>query len=221
MQLLPKWWNWHTQGTQNPPGPRARAGSTPAFGTIFLLLVFFLPSPIHPAELQDRIVADVNGEIVAASEIREWRAIEPQITEAEALQKIIREKLRLQDISHYALYSVDDTEVRAALQQAGLSGSLEHSRAFRRKLIIRQFIKERFEALVSVPDERVRAYLRETFPDLAEPDATGAEWLEARKLLEAKDLDRMISEWDHALLEKARIRYLDKDAPNPPSAPKK
>jgi len=185
------------------------------------LLVLAFPSPIHPSEVMDRIIADVNGEIVAASEIRAWRAIEPQITEAEALQKIIREKLRLQDIARYAIYTVDDAEVRATIQQAGLADTPENRRAFRRKLVIRQFIKERFEALVSMPDEHVRTYLKETFPDMAEPDPAGSEWREARKLLEAKELDRMISEWDHTLAEKARIRYIEGNAPIPSPSPKK
>jgi hypothetical protein len=48
----PEWWNWQTQGTQNPPGLRAHAGSTPASGTMkikdlsnlgFLVFFFILP----------------------------------------------------------------------------------------------------------------------------------------------------------------------------------
>jgi hypothetical protein len=33
---VPKWWNWQTRRTQNPVGPKPRAGSTPAFGTTFM-----------------------------------------------------------------------------------------------------------------------------------------------------------------------------------------
>jgi hypothetical protein len=30
---MPKWRNWQTQLTQNPPGLNTRVGSTPTFGT--------------------------------------------------------------------------------------------------------------------------------------------------------------------------------------------
>ena len=204
----PKWWNWHTQGTQNPPGPRAHAGSTPAFGTIFLLLTLLIPSSIFCAQVLDRIVADVNGEIVAASEILEWRALEPDLTDDQALQKIIREKLRLQDIARHTLYHVENADLLAALHGAALADTQVNRRAFRRKLVVQRFVLERFEALVSVSDTQVRTTLKESFPDLAEPDPAQPEWEKARKLLETRELERMIEEWDRKLAEKAKIRWI-------------
>jgi len=146
---------------------------------------------------------------VAVSEIREWRFLEPQITDAEALQRIIREKLRLQDIERYALYQVEDSDLLDALKASSLPDTPENRRAFRRKLTVQRFVRERFEALVLVSDAQVRAYLKESYPDLAEPDPAQPEWEKALKLLEARELERMIDEWDRKLAEKAKIRIMD------------
>jgi transposase len=153
-------------------------------------------------------VADVNGEIVAASEIREWRALEPDLSDDQALKKIILEKLRLQDIARYTFYQVEDADILAALHGTALADTPQNRRAFRRKLLVQRFVRERFEALVSVSDTQVRTTLKESFPDLAEPDPAQPEWEKARKLLEARELERMIDEWDRKLAEKAKIRLI-------------
>ena len=205
MQLVPKWWNWHTQGTQNPPGLRARAGSTPAFGTILFLLA---AGPLLSQTVIDRILAVVNGRVVTHSEVRLMQSLQTEpLTPESALERVIREKLRLQDIGKYAVYTFSDEEVLGVLADSALADTPEHRAVARRLLIIRKYIDERFAPLISISDAQVADFLNREFP--VHSIAPGSpDWEQARRVAGAEALQGLVDEWDRRLREAAKIEIL-------------
>jgi hypothetical protein len=211
----PKWWNWHTQGTQNPPGLCAHAGSTPAFGTIFFLL---LASGLPSQTVTDRITAVVNGRVVMLSEVRLMQSLQSgPLPFEEARDRVIREKLRLQDIVKFAVYTFPDDQVLRVLAESDLPDSPEHRGAVRRALIVGRYIDERFAPLVAVSDAQVSDFLGREYP-VHSIRPGSPDWEMARRAAGVETLEALVEDWDRRLRESAEVKMLEagEDAPLSP-----
>ena len=204
MQFVPKWWNWHTQGTQNPPGLAPVRVQLPPSAPFLLLLV---ATAILPAQtVIDRITAVVNGQVVMLSEVRLLQSLQSgPLPFAEARDRVIREKLRLQDIGKYAVYTFPDEAVLKVLADSALPDTPEHRGAVRRTLILQKHIDERYAPLVSISDAQVADFLDREYP--VHSIAPGSpDWETARRVAGAEALQALVEDWDRRLRETATIR---------------
>ena len=175
----------------------------PPSAPFFLLLL----ATLLPAQtLIDRITAVVNGQVVMLSEVRLMQALQSEpLTFDQARDRVIREKLRLQDIAKFAVYTFSDDAVLKVLSDSGLPDTPEHRGAVRRTLIIQKHIEERYAPLVSVSDAQVADFLDREYP--IHSIAPGSpDWEKARRVAGGEVLQTLVEDWDRRLRESASIR---------------
>jgi len=165
-------------------------------GIIFVCIALFLGSGVAVGETVDRIVANVNGEIILHSDIRnriqtmeKMMKANPRITpeaipEREVLQQLIREKLAEAEIKRLKI-NVSESEVDSAIQnlkaehrvtdaqfEQALRQEGETMKSFRntvKKQIEQSRLMDRvLKSKIVITDEQVNAYQR-TAPPPAVP----------------------------------------------------
>jgi hypothetical protein len=147
-----------------------------------------------------------NGQVVMLSEVRLMQSLQDRpIPFDEARDRVVLERLRLQDIAKLSLPAVPDALVAEVLAASGLPDAPEHRGAVRRALIIQRHIDERYAPLVSVSDAQVAEFLDREYP--AHSIAPGSpDWEKARRVAGAEALAALVAEWDRRLREAASVR---------------
>ena len=174
----------------------------PSAPFLLLLLAALLPAQT----VVDRITAVVNGQVVMLSEVRLMQSLQSgSLTFDEARDRVVREKLRLQDIAKFAVYTFSDESVLKVLTDSGLPDTPEHRGAVRRALIINKHITQRYAPLVSISDAQVADFLDREYP-IHSIRPGSSDWEKARKAAGAEALEGLVQDWDRRLRESATVR---------------
>jgi hypothetical protein len=149
----------------------------------------------------------VNGQVVMLSEVRLMQSLQERpIAFEEARDRVVLERLRLQDIAKFTLPAVPDARVEEVRAASGLPDTPEHRGAVRRALIIQRHIEERYAPLVTVSDAQVAEFLDRAYP--AHSIAPGSpDWEQARRAAGAEALADLVAAWDRRLREAASIKF--------------
>ena len=160
----------------------------------------------------ERVLAVADGRPVLLSEVRAAALVRGEET-GPALESMIDEILMFAAASRMSQAAVTADEEERALKVlldvvAGSGGPPDVEalrRMARRQAVILKYVDFRFRPQVRIAEEDVAAALRTRGEDPSSvPEEVAAE---ARRALEAEDLDRRIEAWVADLRREARIRY--------------
>ena len=186
----------------------------------------------------DRVVAVVNGEPIALSEVVEAMALapgsDPASTRDETLERLIDARLMEHEARRYPqeLPSEAESEAtlralmdrfatpedyRATLRRLGIAEDYLRKRIWR-ELVVARYVDRRFRPLVQVTQRDVEEYYRTVLlPDLdaGSPATLGEVEGLIRDILEERDLNRRVSAWVDEL--KAAASIVRSSLPEPPA----
>jgi hypothetical protein len=172
-----------------------------------------LAAPAAADVLLERVLAVVEGRPVLLSEVRLLQSVRG-VTEKQALEELIDERLMLREAGRLAQSAVAPEEEERALARltetspaARAASAADLRRLVRRQTAILKYIDFRFRPQVSVSDDDVRRAWEQRpsggtdVPTLDEASAA------LRRQLEDKALDERIEAWVAELRAAADVRY--------------
>jgi len=184
-------------------------------------MLFFWCALAARAEVIDRIVAVVEGEIITLSDIRkegQFRAIlgEKPIDDQALIKELIETKLTEHQILDSPSVDVSNEEVEVRIQQLKLQPGVDSDalrNAVRRRIRIEEFFDARFRQLIRPTDDEIRKYYEEVFvpearkrglqsiPLLTEPEMYNA----IRENVIQEKLNRDVEAWLEAIRRRSNI----------------
>ena len=176
--------------------------------------VLALAAAASAETIVERVVAVAGGRPVLLSEVRAAQRVRGEAA-GPALESLIDEMLMFAEASRLPQAAVSRDEEDRAL--AGLRASLGPApggegddaaalrRMARRQAVILKYVDFRFRPQVRITDEDVQAAVRARREETAADEAAAPD--DARRALEADDLDRRIEAWVADLRRDASVRY--------------
>jgi hypothetical protein len=204
--------------------PAARGGFRRALAAQLTALAVcaWASSPGRPAaEVIDRVLAVVNGQVITLSDVRTVGAL-GLVTgrdEREVVARLVDRTLVLDEVTRYVpaapadgvldariaglRASVGESRLDAVLRESGWTGSRlrEH---VRQDLLIEAYIAQRFAFTEAPTDDEVEVYARQ-HPDRFAGKAPAETSALARTMLVRERRDRLVSEWLNGLRRRAVI----------------
>jgi hypothetical protein len=184
----------------------------PSSRVAWTVCALLLAAPAAADVLLERVLAVVEGRPVLLSEVRLLQSVRG-VTEKQALEELIDERLMLREAGRLAQSAVAPEEEERALARltetspaARAASAADLRRLVRRQTAILKYIDFRFRPQVSVSDDDVRrAWEQRRSGDAALPleEASAA----LRRQLEDKALDERIEAWVAELRAAADVRY--------------
>ena len=176
-----------------------------------LLVVAVQASPAPATRVVERVLAVVDGRPVLLSEVRAAQAVRGE-GEAQALESVIDEMLMFSEAARLPQAALAEAEesraLDALLARGAASGDREALRRMaRRQATILKYVDFRFRPQVRVAGEDVERALAASASGEETGEARAAREADARRALEAADLDRRIEAWVAELRKAAAVRY--------------
>ena len=201
---------------------------------LFLTLVLTMAAIPGSAVTVERIGAVIDGQVITVSEVSQFVEIRffPRTSESEdeyrrdVLESLIAQALRLRDVERFGaadipLDSIESrlreiqgrfaspAEFEAALGRAELTAD-ELSALIKRQLQVEEYIRERFNPLVFVPNEDIENYYRTTWSAQRRQRGLSVPPLdqvrdEIRQLLRSTRLTEEIDRWTSRLRLRANV----------------
>ena len=185
-------------------------------GSLFCLLFCTLAF----AEVIDRIVAVVDGQIITLSDLRqerEMRALfgdKPIDDDLTLARQLVDNRLIDQQIADYPNVDVTDAEIDADLQKLNLSRTSNDTReAVRRRIRAQKFFDVKFRQSIRPTDDEVRKYYEDVFVPAARargmdtvPPLTDRAMADAiRDNVIQENLDHEVEVWLEAIRRRSKI----------------
>jgi hypothetical protein len=176
-----------------------------------VLLAALQSVPAPAPRVVERVMAVVDGRPVLLSEVRAAQAVRGE-DEAQALESVIDEMLMFAEAARLPQAVLSEDEETRALDALLARGAATADgealrRMARRQATILKYVDFRFRPQVRVGVEDVERALEAGRAADESAEARPAREAEARRVLEAEDLDRRIEAWVAELRKAAPVRY--------------